>query len=102
MQEFQSLCFRTAPQIYVGFLAETVSNWSSWFETLGAQLVDRGQPVREVGLVGEFSDHQRFGGFSVVTADDLESALSLAEGSPGIKDGFGVEVGALTDTDSEA
>jgi hypothetical protein len=69
---------------------------------LGTQLVDRGLPVREVGLVGEFGDHQRFGGFSIVTADDLESALSLADGCPGLSDGFGVEVGALIEPDPEA
>jgi hypothetical protein len=93
--------YRT-PNDYVGFLPETVSNWSSWFETLGDHLVDRGLPVREVGLVGEFGNHQRFGGFSVVNAEDLESALSLADGCPGLEDGFGVEVGALIDPDSEA
>jgi hypothetical protein len=36
------------------------------------------------------------GGYTLVTADDLEAAVALAKGHPLLRQGGGVEVGELT------
>ena len=91
-----------APSDYTPFQPETVGEWMAWFEGLGSQLVDAGQPVREARQIGDCGPDQRLGGFSIVSADDLDGALELAQGCPGLAAGFGVEVGALTDPSQNA
>jgi hypothetical protein len=46
-------------------------------------------------VLGDAGASTRLGGYSIVTADDLESAISLAKSCPTIERGGGVEVGLL-------
>jgi hypothetical protein len=85
-----------APRDYVAGRADDMSAWAAWFDGMGASLADIGSPVREVTQLGECGASQRLRGYSVVTADDLEAAVAVAKGCPGLADpGFGVEVGAV-------
>jgi hypothetical protein len=83
---------------YVPGAADAVDAWYGWFGDMGDALVDFGKPIFERRCVGTCgSDETVLGGYSVVQASDLESALAIAKGCPLIAHGGGVEVGELTD-----
>ena len=46
-------------------------------------------------VIGEAGESTQLGGYSIVTADDLETAISMAKHCPTLSSGGGVEVGAL-------
>ena len=86
-----------APADYAPGRPDARSAWAAWFQGMGSQLADVGQPVREARQIGDCGSGQRLAGYTVVTADSLEGALALAHGCPGLQHGFGVEIGALAD-----
>lgn len=71
--------------------------WGAFLnDVIGPNVVDPGFPVFEPSRVlGDAGPSTRLGGYSIVTADDLESAISLAKSCPTIERGGGVEVGVL-------
>ena len=91
-----------APGEYVAFQPDTVGAWMAWFGSFGPDLVEAGQPVGEARQIGDCGADSRLGGFTVVTADDLDAAVELAEGCPGLQHGFGVEIGALVPVGGDA
>ena len=46
-------------------------------------------------MLGEAGQSTQHGGYAIVTADDLQAAVSMAERCPTITRGGGVEVGLL-------
>jgi hypothetical protein len=84
--------------------AESTPLWMAWFAGMGDQLVDLGKPVFQRATVGDCgSDNTELGGYSIVSADDLDSALAMAKGCPHLDVGGGVEVGELAEVpDSSA
>jgi hypothetical protein len=84
-----------APHNYTGS-PEAMAAWNAWFEHLGANLVDRGNPVFERRTVGNCGAETALGGYTLITAADLEAAIALARGCPIVEEGGGVEVGELT------
>lgn len=76
---------------------ETGKAWQAWFEGLGSSRVDQGHGVIETRALGTLDDRTRLGGYSVVTADDLDIAVALAKGCPTLRLGGGVEIGAVMD-----
>lgn len=89
-----------APKDYVPGGDETMEAWSAFFETLGGHIVDPGNPVFSRTAVGDCgSDVRPLGGFTVIEADDLEAAATLAKGCPFVAIGGGVEVGEITKLD---
>ena len=84
-----------APKEYRGS-AETMAAWNAWFEQLGANLVDRGNPVFERRTLGNCGTDTVLGGYTLVSADNLDAAVALAAGCPHLAIGGGVEVGELT------
>jgi hypothetical protein len=84
-----------APQEYTGS-PEAMALWNEWFERLGANLVDRGNPVFERSTVGDCGTRTVLGGYTLISAENREAAVALAEGCPILADGGGVEVGELT------
>jgi hypothetical protein len=84
------------PRDYVPGGAETMAAWTAWFDSMGENLADRGNPVFESTDLGNCGYRTQLGGYSFVTAEDLESAVALAKGSPALAAGGGVEVGAVT------
>lgn len=76
--------------------ADTTRAWYAWFEEMGDHLVELGRPVVERASIGESSPlRTELGGYSIVSAPDLEAALAIAKGCPGLDLGGGVEVGQL-------
>ena len=85
-----------APKDYVPGREDDMAEWAAWFQSIGEEVVDFGGPVRETIQIGECGADQRLRGYSVICADDLDAALRVAQGCPGLQDtGFGVEVGAV-------
>ena len=84
-----------APANYTPGSAGTVAAWSAWFDSLGASLADRGHPIFARGTLGNGATGTVLGGYSLLTADDLEAAMALAKGCPFLSDGGGVEVGEV-------
>src|SRR6478672_3006625 len=72
--------------------------WVSWFGSLGAAIVDGGNPVgRAATLAADGSTSEGGGanpltGYSLVNASDLDAALTLAKGCPILAAGGSVEV----------
>jgi YCII-related domain len=71
-------------------------------EVIAPNVVDPGWPVFEPStVIGEAGPSTQLGGYSIVTADDLETAVSMARSCPTIERGGGVEVGVLADLPQE-
>jgi hypothetical protein len=66
---------------------------------MGASLVEQGLPVVESSSLGNCGAETRLGGYSLVSADDLEAALALAKGCPALEMGAGVWVGVIMELD---
>ena len=72
--------------------------WGTFFESIGPDLVDPGNPVFESSALGTCdTDRVRLGGFSLVTAEDLGAAVTLAKTCPILAEGGGVEIGLITE-----
>jgi hypothetical protein len=84
------------PTDYTPGRPEIATAWVEWFDGMGESLLDRGNPVFESIEVGTCREGTRLGGYSFVSADDLESAAATAKGSPIVEAGGGVEVGMVT------
>jgi hypothetical protein len=81
----------------------TLPAWGTFLnEVIAPHVVDPGQPVFEPpALIGEVGASTRLGGYSIVTADDLEAAVSMAKRCPTVERGGGVEVGLLAELPQE-
>jgi hypothetical protein len=76
--------------------AETAAEWQAWFGGLGSALVDVGNAVTDYASLGEVGgSDSRMIGYSVVSAEDMDSALALAKDCPLMRVGGGVEVGPV-------
>jgi len=89
-----------APQDYTLGTPEGIAAWSSWFDSMGAHVADAGKPVAESTTVGDCGDIRPLGGYSLITAGDIDEAVALAKGCPFVGQGGGVEVGRLADPPS--
>jgi hypothetical protein len=76
--------------------AGTAAEWQAWFGGLGSALVDVGNAVTDYATLGEVGGGgSRMVGYSVVSAEDMDSALALAKDCPALRVGGGVEVGPV-------
>jgi YCII-related domain len=75
--------------------AESGRAWEAWFESLGSSRIDTGHGVIATRSLGRLDAATRLGGYSVVTAEDLDGAAALAAGCPALQLGGGVEIGAV-------
>jgi hypothetical protein len=74
-----------------------MAKWGQWFGALGEAVVDGGAPTgpaKTVGAGGSVSDGGSRGltGYSVITADSLDSAVEAAKGCPVLENGGSVDV----------
>jgi hypothetical protein len=83
-----------APSGYTGS-AEAAAAWAAWFEHLGTNLVDPGNAAFVRATLGNCGSDTALGGYTLVTANDLDAAAALAKGCPIREEGGGVEVGEL-------
>jgi hypothetical protein len=76
---------------------ESAAAWKTWFQGMNDDLVDLGKPaVGAVGL-GNCGPGTELGGYSVISAADLDAALAVATGCPQLNRDGGVEVAQLVD-----
>ena len=78
--------------------AEQEAAWGNWFQELGSTVVDFGSRVGQVSALGEVGAGAGNGrnvltGYVLIEAKDLEAAVAVAKGCPGLSYGGGVEVG---------
>ena len=71
--------------------------WGQWFGTLGGAVVDGGNPfgkAKSVSPGGDIKDGaaSSLSGYSIVKADSLDAATSIAKGCPVLKNGGSVDV----------
>ncbi|MEM7326902.1 MAG: YciI family protein [Actinomycetota bacterium] len=72
--------------------------WGAWFEQMGDKVVDGGNPFtihRTVAADGSVSDGgpaAELGGYSVITADSFDDAVTIAKGCPVLEGGGQVQV----------
>jgi hypothetical protein len=75
--------------------AETRTAWQAWFDGLGTSLAELGHGVLAMQTIGCTGGDTRLGGYSVVTAPDLQAAADLAAGCPALRLDGGVEIGTI-------
>jgi hypothetical protein len=74
----------------------TRAQWQAWFGSLGPALVDVGNAVTDYASLGEVGgSDSRMVAYSIVSAEDMDSALALARDCPVMRSGGGVEVGPV-------
>jgi hypothetical protein len=78
---------------------EALPAWARFLsEVIAPTVVDPGWPVFEPStVIGEAGPSTHLGGYSIVTVDNLEDAVALAERCPTIEHAGGVEIGLLAD-----
>jgi hypothetical protein len=75
----------------------SMEEWMAWFGTLGAAVLDLGNPfgpAKSIARDGTVGDGGRGGltGYSIVEAADLEAAAALVQGCPVLSSGGNVDV----------
>ncbi len=83
------------PENYTPGRPAAIAAWNAWFESMCANVADRGNPVYESATLGNSGAGTRPAGYSLVTGDDLQAAVALARGCPVLAEGGGVEVGEI-------
>ncbi len=75
---------------------DALAAWGSFFEGIGDDLLDTGNPVFTSSTLGNCGTDTTLGGYSLVQAENLEDAVALAQACPAMAEGGGVEVGEIT------
>ncbi|HYW22704.1 MAG TPA: hypothetical protein VE953_00985 [Terriglobales bacterium] len=78
--------------------ARVLAQWGQWFGALGSGLVDGGNPVGQTRMIapsGSVSDGggaNPVSGYTVIKADSMDAAVTLARGCPLLQSGGSIEV----------
>lgn len=78
--------------------ARVMKAWETWIEGLGDALVDWGNPTGQArtinpdGSVSEGGGSNPVSGYSLLTADSLDEAVTLVKGCPVLDSGGSIEV----------
>ena len=76
---------------------DVMAAWQAFFEEIGSSLADIGNPIFARNELGDCSNATTvLGGYSIITADDLQTAIELAGRCPELSREGGVEVGEIT------
>lgn len=76
---------------------KVMAKWMAWFQDIGEAVVDGGNPAgmsKTVSASGVADDggSNPISGYSLVAADSIDAAVSMAKGCPILADGGTVEV----------
>jgi hypothetical protein len=80
-----------------GLAPEAAASWMAWFDGMGGHLADIGKPAEASTAIGNCGPGTELGGYSLITADDLDAAQKVAQGCPALARGGGVEIAQLGD-----
>jgi len=76
-----------------------LQSWQDWYSRIGNALVDAGNPfgqqarsISSNGLVMDDTDDCMPSGYTIIQADNIDSAVMLAQSCPILKDGAKVSV----------
>ena len=76
--------------------AKVMQAWTDWFGTLGAAVVDGGNPAsatRTISADGSVRDDAAGpSGYSIIAAESLDAAVELAKGCPVLHGGASIQV----------
>ena len=72
--------------------AAVMQQWIGWFGELGEAIVDGGNPFGASTAVGGDIGTSPLTGYSILSADTLEAAATLAKGCPVLDSGGSVEI----------
>ncbi len=89
--------YRRTPASTPAPTPESTAEWQAWFGAMGDDLVDLGKPAAGAGALGNCGPGTELGGYSVISAPDLDAALAVAKGCPQLSRDGGVEVAQLVD-----
>jgi hypothetical protein len=89
--------YRRTPGSTPAATPESTAAWKAWFDAMGDDLVDLGKPAVGAAALGDCGPGTELGGYSVITAPDLDAALAVAKGCPQLTRDGGVEVGQLVE-----
>lgn len=83
-------------------VAEVMTKWNGWFETLGSAVVDGGNPVGMSKTVtsNDVLDHggaNPVSGYSIISADNAGDAAEKAKGCPVLEAGGEVELAEIVE-----
>ena len=84
-------------------LAKGLDAWGKWFGSMGAAVIDGGNPVGESSMVNADGSVSNNGGanpasgYSLIEAADLDDALAKAKGCPILESGGSIEVAEAID-----
>jgi len=92
--------YRSAPD--TARTPESAEAWRSWFQGMADHVADIGNPGIETAAVGNTGPGTRLGGYSLISAADLDEALALTKGCPSLTRGGGVEVAQLGEVPAPA
>ena len=81
---------------------EAMAAWGAWFGSLGAAVIDGGNPTGLAktvtsGAVRDGGGANPLTGYSLLTAADINAAVALAKGCPILDAGGSVEVAEAID-----
>jgi hypothetical protein len=77
--------------------AQVMQAWDAWFQQLGSAVADGGNPFtpasRRIAPDGSIGDGTTgASGYSVLEADSLDAAVTLAKGCPVLQGGASIDV----------
>jgi hypothetical protein len=78
--------------------ARVLAAWGEWYEKLGAAIIDGGNPIGQTktiapaGSVSAGGGANPVSGYSIIAAEDIDSAVDMAQGCPILASGGSVEV----------
>ena len=72
---------------------EAIAAWRAFFKGLGDSLEDTGNPIFARTTLGNCDPETTvLGGYSFISAEDLDAAIQLAKGCPAVVNAGGVEI----------
>ena len=78
--------------------AKVMAAWGAWFQNLGPALADGGNPTAQAktiasnGSVSDGGGANPATGYSLIEADNIDAAVTLAKGCPVLESGGNIEV----------
>lgn len=84
-------------------VAEVLDAWGNWLGSMGAAVIDGGNPVGKSstvnadGSVADDGGANPASGYSLIEAADLDDALTKAKGCPILQAGGSIEVAEVFD-----